>query len=361
VTGIQIFKDSPFVKPEQGLCPVTDAARMIGAGRVLLLAGTEEDLANLPQGRWIGGTAGHFLTPQGCVPAGGVVFYIDFTALAAAASWRSFGAEDVHQLAGHYPENGFAILILPGFSQLLGQVAGSIMEFDGLYNLPLMGWVSSVPLGSLPAAAPQARPKIFAGGPVAQAERAAVLYVTLAPQYFAQLQIANLFAPGDGPEIRFPQPGQIIDGDCLIGGVRRNLARYMAEAEIDQRLPLVADHEGALLNVAILQSEPQSGRVTLLGPVSPALTYRFAAEVPEYEAAFSHAAAEIVLEQAAHACICVLHYHYAGLTQPDGGAGPALGITAPVTFGQIAYTVLNQTLSCLTISQVEDGMEEMRP
>ncbi len=340
---------------------------MIGEGRVLLLAGTEDDLCHLPAGCWIGGTAGYFATPQGCVAAAGQIFYVDFTGIALGASWRSFDAGDIHELAQHYPSNGFAILLLPGFSKLLGDAAVRIMEFDGLYNLPLMGWVSAVALEGQPHILPQGvRPKTFAGSGEAAAERAAVLYISLPEQYFAQLHIANLFAPGTGPEIRFPAPAQFSDGDCLIGGVRGNLVRYMVEQGIDLRLPLVADHEGALLNVAILR--PRDGGAVFLTPVSPALTYRFAEEVLDYAAEFTRTVAEIELDQAVHACICALHYHYAGLTygvdqhaaQRNALPMPGPDIIAPVTFGQIAYTVLNQTLTCLTIGRNEEGLEDLR-
>lgn len=341
---------------------------MIEEGRVLLLAGTEEDLSSLPEGCWIGGTAGYFVTPQGGVAAAGQIFYADFTAIAISASWRSFDAGDIHGLAQYYPENGFAILLLPGFSRLLGEVAGRIMEFDGLYNLPLMGWVSAIALEGLPHILPAGvRPKTFAGGQAGASERAAVLYVSLPEQYFAQLHIANLFAPGTGPDIRFPAAGQFSNGDCLIGGTRGNLVQYIAEQGIDRRLPLVADHEGALLNVAILLADDK--RMMFLSPVSPALTYRFAEEVLDYAAEFARAAAEIELDQAAHACICALHYYYAGLTygcdetapEPRERPVPGPNITAPVTFGQIAYTVLNQTLTCLTIGRNEEGLEDFAP
>lgn len=341
---------------------------MIGAGRVLLLAGAEADLASLPEGCWIGGTVGHFVTPQGGVAAGGLVYYVDFTDIASSAACRRFDAGDIHEISRFYPENGFTILILPGFSRLLGEVALHIMEYDGLYNMPLMGWVSAVALKPLEAEAPeevhkaealdapgaQARPKVFAGGPVAQDERAAALYIGLPEQNFAQLQIANLFSPGAGPEIRFAQPGQDIAGDCLIGGMRGNLARYMAEHNIDPRLPLVADHEGALLNVSILSADAESGRVVFLSPVSPALSYRFAEEITDYEAEFARAAAETELERAAHACICALHFRHAGSCAEIFRQRRGPDVIAPVTFGQIAYTVLNQTLACLTIGQSEE-------
>ena len=343
-----------FIKPYQGLCSPETAARMVREGRVLILAGAEEDLAAMPEGNWIGGTCGHFVTPQGDVPAGGEVFYADFTGLAAHACWRSFSAANIHELARHYPANGFAIIILPGCSRLLGAVAGRIMEYDGLYNVPLMGWVSAVDIAALPGL----MPRVFAGGPQPRDDRAAVLYVTLQEQYFAQLNIANLFSPGTGPEIRFLDPGQRIAGDSMIGGVPDNLARYRAARGIDPRLPLVADHEGALLNVAIVSADTVSGEMLFLSPVSTSLTYRFAAEVLDYEAEFTRATAEVEAAQAAHTCICALHYEYAGLARAPEAAHD---ITAPVTFGQIAYTVLNQTLACLIIGRNEDESQEMAP
>lgn len=351
--------------PAQGLCPPAEAARMIRDGRILVLAGAEADLASLPEGCWIGGTVGYFATPQGGVAAGGQVYYADFTPIAAGAEWRRFTAQDIHEIGRHYPANGFAILLLPGFSELLGLVAGRIMAFEGLYNQPLMGWVSAVGLHGMPDILPPERPKIFAGGPRAETECAAVLYVSLPDSCFAQLHIANIFAPGEGPPIRFLAPGQSGNGDCLIGGVPRNLARYIAEQGIDPRLPLVADHEGALVNASLLMADAPSGRVMFLSPVSPALTYRFAGEVADYKAQFARAAAEIEPERAAHACVCTLHYHYAGFIErhdrphaPARGIFPGLDITAPMTFGQIAYTVLTQTLTCLMIGQYEEEEPE---
>lgn len=347
--------DIQLLKPTQGVCTPAAAAQMITQGRVLLLAGAEANLATLPQGCWIGGTAGHFLTPDGGMPAGNQVFYTDFTGIAEAASWRSFDAGNIHEIAQPYPAHGFAILILPGFSRLLNDVAGRIMEFDGLYNLPLMGWVSAVALDRMDKLLPCAWPKTFAGGVVAGTECAAVLYVSLPRHYFAQLNIANLFSPGTGPDIQFLQAGHCIEDECLIGGKPQNLADYMVTAGIDKRLPLVADHEGALLNVSIASADATSRRVIFLAPVSPVLTYRFAEDVLDYEAEFVRAAAELELEQAAHSCICALHFRYAGLNGAHY-TGPA--INAPVTFGQIAYTVLNQTLTCLTIGRAEYGLEE---
>lgn len=341
-----------FPEARHGLGSVAEVADMIRAGQVLVLAGAEASLASLPSGRWIGGTAARFLTPCGGVAAAERILYTNLTDIAATVTVRRFGAGDIHGIGRHYPENGFAILIIPGFSPVLRHIAGHIADYDGLYNVPLTGWVSAVEVDALPGA----RPKCFAGGPQAQDNRAAVMYVTLPPLLFAQLHVVNLFSPNSGPDIRFPAGSQVTDGSCLIDGQENNLARYMAENNVDPRLPLIADHDGALLNVSILSANPKSGEVSFLTPVYPTLSYRFAEDLLDYSAEFTHAAAELELTDAVLSAVCVLNFAYAGLGEPRG-----LPFTAPATFGQIAYTVLNQTLTCLTIGRNEDVMAGFAP
>ena len=143
----------------------------------------------------------------------------------------------------------------------------------------------------------------------------------------------------------------------MIGGAPGNLARYMKEQAIDKRLPLVADQDGALINVAILVHDANEGGVTFLTPVSAALTYRLAEEILDYNEEFARAAADMELPHAAHACICVLHHYFASQSGPADSPPPC--ITAPMTFGQIAYTILNQTLTCLTIGRSDDVFEDL--
>ncbi len=322
---------------------------MITDGRVLLLAGEEELLAQLPPGRWIGGTTAQFLTPQGSVPARGLLMFTDITSLALHTEQRHLDAASLHRIAQHYPQNGFAVLIVPGFSAILLRLASEILDYQGIYDMPLTGWVSAVDLDEIG----QRTPKTFAGTPYARDDRAAVMYVTLPETAFAELHVVNLFAPGDGPEIRVPAQGFHISGDCLIDGHPHNLARYMEAQNIDPSLPLIADQEGALLNVSILKNDPLDGTVSVFAPVNPSLTYRFAEAVLDYQEEFIHAAAELgPVEEMVFFSVGVLNLQYAALAEKHG-----LSLSAPVSFGEIAYTVLNQTLTCLSINQF-GGMEE---
>lgn len=334
----------------QGLGNLDDVSRMIASGSTLLLAGEEALLAQLPPGRWIGGTAAQFLTPQGEIAADGKLLFTDLTGIGLDVELRHLDADSLHEIPQFYPPNGFAVLIMPGFTPLL-QCAHKMLDYPGLYDTPLTGWVSAVDLAEIGTRTP----KTFAGTPEARDDRAAIMYVTLPETAFAQLHIVNLFTPGSGPEIRMPESGYHITGHCLIDGQPQNLACYILEQNIDPRLPLVADYEGALINVSIFKTDPQSGAVTFFSPVCPNLTYRFAAAVLDYQEEFAHAVAELGLaREAVISSICVLNVLHAGLTEEQ-----RLHLIAPVTFGEIAYMVLNQTLTYLTITEfgVLEGYE----
>ncbi|MBB5371938.1 DUF6976 family protein [Acidocella aromatica] len=326
---------------EHGAGTKDKIAELICEGRVLVLAGDEADLAALPSGRWIGGTAAHFITAEGGQEANGRIFYSDLTRIAQDVRLNHFNLTEMRQIGRLHPANGFTIAIVPGFSELLAGLSAEILDYEGIYSAPLFGWVSAVSAGQLGTR----RPKSFAGNPVGSAEQAAVMGIALPDEFFAQLHIANLFSPGTGPGIRFANPGFVTDGECLIGGKPGNLARYIEAKKIDPRLPLVADHEGALINISIISSCPQTGRSTFLAPVNPALTYRFAVEVLDYQHEFSRLLGELGPVSGALSCVCVQNYEHAGLHEAAD-----LPFQGPVTFGQIAYSVLNQTLACLTVS-----------
>ena len=336
---------------QHGLDDEAGIARRIEAGHVLLLAGAEASLARLPAGRWVGGTAAQALTPQGGVTLGTDIAYTDLTAIALNATAHRLNSETLRGIGAQAPYNGFTVLILPGLSALLGQAAGELGGYEGLYNAPLIGWVSAVALDEIG----RLTPKTFAGGPEPAHERAAVLYVTLPAHLFAQLHIVNLFSPGKGAAIEFPAPALAYayasQGDCLIGGKPGNLARHMAAQAINSRLPLIANSDGAVANLAIHGCDPENGVVEFIAPALPGLTYHFAERVGDYTAAFTNAAAKLGINSAAVASVCALAYQHANLA-----AAPLGLFHGPVGFGQIAYTPLTQTLACLSLAPLDDGM-----
>jgi hypothetical protein len=328
----------------RGFGTVAELAAMIRSGRILLLAGEESLLARLPAGRWIGGTAANFLTNAGGITEHSRIFYSDLTAYAQTAEILLLTADRLPSLAQRYPENGFSVLILPGLSDILVHFARDAADYAGLFNGPLIGWMSAVDLAEID----QATPKIFAGDGQAHADRAALMHVTLPRLLAAQIDIVNLFSAGKGPTITFPEDG-LSATDCLIDGAGQNLAGYIAAHHVDTTLPLVADHHGATVNVSIRAVDAAAERVDFFMPVFKTLSYRFATPLTDFVAAFDRAVLAAEPGNIALACNCVLNYRQARLEGRRAGK-----FTGPVTFGEIAYIALNQTLACLSIIDLND-------
>ena len=325
--------------PKRGFGSVAELTAMIQAGRILLLAGAENLLAQLPAGRWIGGTATAFLTDNGGITERARIFYSDLTDHAEAAEIQLLEARELPELARHYPFNGFSVLILPGLSGILRRFARDGADYPGLFNSPLLGWIS---------AADAAGAKIFAGNGHAHAEHGALMHISLPHRQAAQIDIVNLFSTGKGAAITFPEEG-LSATSCLIDGVLQNLAAYIAAQHIDTSLPLITDQNGAAMNISIRAVDAEAQRVDFFSPVFENLTYRFATPLMNFPAAFDRAIATIEPGDIAFACTCVLNYRQARLE--GRRTGP---FTGPVTFGEIAYIALSQTFACLSIIQLED-------
>ena len=76
------------------------------------------------------------------------------------------------------------------------------------------------------------------------------------------------------------------------------------------------------------------------------LTYKVAAPVGDYVAAFKSNLPRSASGNIAFSCNCILNYLYSNLEGKRTGS-----ITGPITFGEIAYQLLNQTLAYATIQR----------
>ncbi len=328
----------------RSLHTVVEVTAMIAAGDVLLLAGEEHLLAALPRGRWIGGTIPYFMTAE----AGGVfdrerIFVQRLPAGATVHRQALRDAAALPALAQDGPANGFTVLLLPSQSDVHRDFALHGMHWHALFKRPLAGWVTGVALDRLGIDTP----KVFDGATATMsASDAALLHVALPDSQYAKVEIVNLFAPGDGPALTFG-----VEGDDTgftvewvhVDGVRTRLVDHIAAAGIDTRLPLVADYNGAMINVATAGIEAETGRVTFFAPVFPEITYRFAGPIGDYPTLFATRAGEQT-GATAFSCNCILNYDYAGLEGQRSG-----NIVGPMSFGEIAYVLLTQTLVHLTI------------
>ena len=90
--------------------------------------------------------------------------------------------------------------------------------------------------------------------------------------------------------------------------------------------------------------DDQTHTVHLYAPVFEGVDYQFAATVNDHAAAFREALASVSNDGVALSCNCILNFLYGGLEGKSIG-----GIQGPVTFGEIAYQMLNQTMVVLRI------------
>ena len=327
----------------QGLYSVADASKLIDRGRILLVAGDEALLRQLPKGTWIGGTSTNFMAPVGGLTERSKVFVSDISDQVKRAEVRSYTVDELSHISADYPDNGFTVLNVPAFSEVHSTFAKKVSTYDGVFNAPLYGWISGVDVSEIG----KRSPKTFAGNGTPLDDRASALHVTLPPGRAAKIDIVNLFAQGEGAEIEFAIDGFESKGDCLIGGKPGNLASFVAANKIDVKLPLVANYQGAMINVSLREVDPAAGTATFYAPVFKGVAYKFAAPIADYVEGFTRQLATIKTNSIALSCNCVLNYLYAELEGKKTGS-----ITGPITFGEIAYILLNQTLVYLSIDTV---------
>lgn len=325
-----------------GLGTVSDVAKLISAGRVLLVAGDESLLSLLPKGNWVGGTAAYFMTSDGGRTDCHHIFYTDITEYADKVEVRSFSAQELPEIAKGYPNNGFTVLIVPGRSEIHGTYAKKVHTYDDVHKAQLVGWISGVHVSEIGVRAP----KTYAGSSAALENKAAVMYVTLRKGLTARLHILNMFTQGSGAVFEFGSDGFSTEGNCFIDGKPANLAAYVAENKLDTKLPLVADYNGAMANVSFQAVDAGKGSVQFYAPVFRGVRYRLAAPVADYKSRFGLVLDEINETNIAFSCNCILNFLYARLEGRKTGS-----IVGPITFGEIACMLLNQTSVYLSIEK----------
>jgi hypothetical protein len=329
------------MQTRQQLISISQAAELIRTGRFLSIAGDEAALRQLPTGHWIGGTIPYFMAEQGGTISRDSVFVSEIDGYAEAPTLRFYDPAGLPQICRNIPENGYSILIIPAFSNCHANFARHAPNYEEMYMKPLIGWIAGVHLGDLGSSTP----KVVLGSTGEFAEdQAVVMDVPLPPGKFAQIDIVNLFRQGRGARITFPETG-FAAGDCLIDGEPGNLADYLLGNDIDSRLPLVADYSGAMINVSIKEIKRETRQVDFYAPVFPGVEYRIAEPVSDYLPAFQAALPQLDNE-ISFSCNCILNYLYSDLEGKHTGQ-----VVGPMTFGEIGYQLLNQTLVYLSIGE----------
>ncbi|VUD68067.1 hypothetical protein TDB9533_03970 [Thalassocella blandensis] len=316
--------------------------KMIERGDYLIIAGDEGMLDNLPSGNWIAGTIPYFMTAEGGKADRDIAYVTTLSGFSNNfPRFTMYDASTINRVAKEAPEHGFSIIILPAHSDVHMAYAQGAPNFERMFFTPIMGWISGIHLDDLG----QKSPKVALGtaGGALDETRAVVVHVPLPEQQQANINIINLFSQGNGPVIRFPQDGFEV-GSCTVDGEEINLAAYIKENNIDTKLPLVADYSGISVNVSIQELLYDS--VKLYAPVFADLEYRFATPVLDYVSEFNTALQASGKPSIAYSCNCILNYLYSELEGKQTAS-----LTGPMTFGEVAYQLVNQTLVYMSLEE----------
>ncbi len=314
----------------------------IDQGQTLLLAGDESLLGQLPAGNWIGGSIPYFMTNQGGLSARDRIYVTELPGSVSHTSIQVYTRETIAGVCADAAKNSFSLIIIPASSPTHFEFALHAPSYHHFAVRPLVGWISGVHLDDLG----KITPKAFCGSTrTALEDGAVVMHVTLPPTQAATVGILNIFEQSHGDTILFPKDG-FSARDVLINGVEANLADYIAARHLDTRLPLVADYYGAMVNVSFLSVDRAKREVQFYAPVFAGLPYKHAKPIENYVQEFTSRMPRLS-QPIVFSCNCILNYLYSEL---EGKRTE--GITGPITFGEVAYQLLNQTMVYLTIDDV---------
>lgn len=313
-----------------------ETSQMIADGKMLHIAGTESLLKRLPKGRWIGGSTEYFMAEEG----GRVSNELLFVDVIAHDDFKicTYDENSLENVASDAYDNGFSIVIIPfdsGVHQAYAQKADS---YEGMFIKNIVGWISGLNL-SVPGQTP-----IVVNGMTGEsfADKAVALHIAVPADKTVSIGIINIFEQDESaPLIEFDEEGFRIT-KCRVDGKEVVFADYIAENSIDTKLPLVGAYSGAGINISFKTIE--DGVVNLYAPVFKGIEYRMAKNMPDYERAFSEQLAGYKDVQAVFSCNCILNFLYGEFEGKEIEA-----FAGPITFGEIAYQLVNQTLVYVTI------------
>jgi len=313
-----------------------EVLKRITNGEVLHIAGTEALLRKLPGGNWIGGSTEYFMTADGGKVSGDLLFVTSFND--AKFLIKSYDAEGINQIVNDAFDHGFSIVILPFDSGVHRTYAEKAAEFENMFLREIAGWVSGLNLGK----EGQTPVAVEGSGPSVYSDRAVALHVEVPLDKTVLVNIVNIFEQDEeSPVIEFAEEGFSVT-KCHVNGVETVLADYIKQNDIDTKLPLVGDYSGAGVNISFKAIE--DGVVNFYAPVFKNIKYRMAKCIGDYEQAFRDRLAGISDASAVFSCNCILNFLYGGLEGKQ-----IESFMGPITFGEVAYQLVNQTLVYVTV------------
>ena len=311
-------------------------SKMIEEGKLLHIAGTEALLKKLPKGNWIGGSTEYFMTRYGGKVCGDLLFVTEFPCKNYVI--KTYNTQDISCVTDDSFENGFSVLIIPFDSDLHKEYAQNAAGYENKFLRNIVGWISGFNLNS------QGQTPIAVNGNALESftDKAVALHLETPEDKSVSVNIINIFEQDmDSPLIEFTEEGFSIR-KCRVNGKEVVLADYIAENAIDTKLPLVGDYSGSDINISVKTIE--DGVVNFYAPVFKGIEYRMAKTVSNYEGLFNTRISEYKDTTAVFSCNCILNFLYGELENKKLEV-----FTGPITFGEIAYQLVNQTLVYVSV------------
>lgn len=309
---------------------------LIDAKKLLHISGNGNLLQKLPKGNWIGGSTEYFM------PKGGGEIRDDMLDVSELQfneyKFAYYDEKTLDSIVNDTYPNGFSIIILPFDSKVHIQYAQNAANYNEIFLQNIVGWVSGFNLASSNSTA------IAVNGYSGETfmDKAVALHIGLPEDKNVSINIINIFTPDvKSPVITFPSDG-FKAGKCFIDGKETIFADYINENKIDTKLPLIGDYSGVGINTSFKNIE--DGTVSFYAPVFKNIEYKFSENISDYTMAFIKKIKELGDGESVFTCNCILNFLYGELTGKDFG-----GFYGPITFGEIAWQLLNQTLVYLQI------------
>ncbi|NLF50335.1 MAG: hypothetical protein GX577_04300 [Leptolinea sp.] len=333
------------------LFTINEVKEMISRGYHMFLAGDETALQQLPRGHWIAGTTPYFMGEGGGLITKDKILVTGVPGYTVSVKNHIYDIDSISDVYQDIPANGFGFIMIPAFSEIHKSFALKAPNFPNFATKPLLGWISGVLLDDLG----KSTPKVINGETGEYfTDKALMVAVELPPTKMADIGILNIFKQGDGDTITFDVDGFSVK-EAKINGNVVNFAEYVFSNSIDTKLPLVADYSGASINISIQAVDAEKQEVTFYAPVFKDVRYRFAAPVDNYFRDFMSLVLEDDFEENLNisrenekiilfSCNCILNFLYSNLEGLKTGQ-----MVGPITFGEVAYQLVNQTLVYLTI------------
>ena len=308
-----------------------ETIKLINEGKTMHIAADDSLLSKLPKGNWIGGTTPYIISEEGGMITKDRLF-VNVIDYADDVRIASYGKYNIFQIVEECFDNGLTMLIMPYGSQVATKYAKEAPEVEELLMHPTIGWISGFDLEA-PSEA-----KVYDGvSGQAYTDRAVAMYIALPEGKSAMINMVNIFEDDKtDPVIRF-YDNDLSVTKCTVNGQEVEFAEYIKKKGIDIRMPLVADYNGSYINTSV--KDVQNGTVSFFAPVFRNIDYRFAVDVGDYAEKFKTTIDAAGAKEPVFSCNCILNFLHGNL-----GGKKIPPYSGPVTFGEVAYQLLNQTL-----------------